>query len=379
MGEKKLRVVQLNKLYYPEIGGIEVVAQQLAEGLRDRTDASVLVCSRSKKTQTDMVNGVPVVRSGSIGMLGSMPLSFSYLRDVKKAAANADVLQLHMPFPLGDLAILLSGYQGKVAVWWHSDIVRQKKLMLLYKPIMKRMLKRADSIIVSTQGLLDGSSYLGQYREKCHIIPFGISDERLDACKVTAAEHRAADGPVKLLFTGRLVYYKGCEVLLLAFAKVRTDCVLTMIGDGPLAERLHSLAQEYGVSDRVRFLGRASDDALYREMADCDVFILPSIAKSEAFGLVQIEAMAFGKPVINTNLKSGVPCVSLDGQTGFTVEPGDAQALAEAIDKLAGDAELRIRYGKAARARVESTFRLSTMLDGVLAEYKRLCAGKEEA
>ncbi|MDO5112681.1 MAG: glycosyltransferase [Clostridia bacterium] len=370
------RIVQLNKYYAPHTGGVETVVQNIAEGLKDSTAMQVLVCAPDAKTREDTVNGVAVRRSGRLCEVGPMPVSLRYLQDVRRAAKTADVLHLHMPFPWGDLALRLSGYKGKVALWWHSDVVRQQRLLKLYMPLMRWTLERADVIAVATQGHIDGSAFLKPYESKCRIIPFGV-DEAYYAAGAPVAAHPPVNEKTDFLFIGRMVYYKGCDVLLDAFARMREkNCTLTMVGDGVLLEGLRAQALQLGVADRVTFTGAVSKEELMRRIAACDVFVLPSVARSEAFGLVQIETMAYGKPVINTDLPSGVPYVSLDGVTGLTVPPEDASALAAAMDKLAGDAQLRLSYGKAARERVEREYRMETMVARVGALYAALCGEK---
>lgn len=376
VGMEKLNVLQVNKLYYPFTGGVERVVQQIAEGLGNKVNMKVLVCNEGKKTVTETINGVKVHRSGSIGMLGNMPLSIRFVFDLRKVAKATDIIQFHMPFPIGDLAGLLSGYKGKIVVWWHSDIVRQKKMMLLYKPIMKMFLKRADVIIVATQGHIDGSLYLKPYAHKCVIIPFGVdpaiekkADEWFEKGKNKSKEKK--DTLVTFLFVGRFVYYKGCKILLEAFRKVK-NARLIMIGSGIMEKELKELAVSYGIVDRVRFTGNVSDKELEKYFADCDVFVLPSIVRSEAFGLVQIEAMAYGKPVINTNLPSGVPYVSIHKETGLTVEPEDTEGLAKAMQWMVDHSEERIEMGKRARLRVKEKYQMDGMLENVLDLYKRL-------
>lgn len=365
--DKTMKILQVNKYYSPKIGGIEHVIQQIAEGLNDRTDMTVLVCQDRKAPRTEeTVNGVKVIRSRTLGVVSSMPVSLGFFSDFRTLARQADIVLVHMPFPLADLACLLSGYKGKVIVWWHVDVVRQKKLMFFYRPIMKRFLGRADRIIVATEGHITGSAYLGPYASKCEVIPFGVEDSLLEDGKKHLEPHTGRPD-VHFLFIGRLVYYKGCDCLLRAFARMTNkDTRLTLVGDGPLRQELENSAQELKVADRVVFTGPVDDERLREEIADCDVFVLPSSARTEAFGIVQIEAMAYGRPVINTNLPTGVPYVSLHGETGLTVEPGDDIALAHAMDELAGDEERRVRYGRNARLRVENNFRLSAMVDKVL-------------
>lgn len=354
-----LKIVQLNKYYAPHRGGVETVVQNIAEGLNDSTDMSVLVCGAAKRGRDETTNGVRLHRSGTLCKVGPMPLSLSYLRDVRRALRDADAVLLHMPFPWGDLALALSGFKGKVFLWWHSDVVRQKKLLTLYKPLMQRTLRRADKIIVATQGHIDGSEFLPSYREKCTVIPYGVEEPWYLAGQ--AVPPRTGAYGVEFLFVGRMVYYKGCEVLLRAFAAMEDkSCRLRMVGQfTPLTAELRRLADKLGVADRVTFEDDLPDAALKDRFAACDVFVLPSIYRSEAFGLVQLQALAFGKSVINTNLPGGVPLVSRNGETGITVEPNDVTALAAAMDTLARDRTLRERYGAAAKSRIED-FRMET-------------------
>ena len=359
---KKIKVLQVNKLYAPVNGGIERVAQQLAEGLRDRTDTKVLVCQQKGKGKTEWLNGVEVHRASSLGTFFSMPVSFAFLREFRRLSRDRDVVQMHLPFPLGDLACLLSGYRGSVVLWWHSDIVRQKKLMRLYKPLMQWMLQRADVIIAATQGHIDHSPYLRPFAAKCVVIPFGVS-------RVEEPLPFRNQLPVRFLFLGRLVSYKGCDVLLQAFHKVE-QAELTLVGDGVLREELEAQAQQLHIEDRVRFLHGLSDSQVQEQLQQCDVLVLPSVTQAEAFGLVQIEAMAWGKPVINTRRPSGVPYVSLDRVTGLTVEPRNVDALAQAMREMVEKPELRKQWGENARKRVEENYLESIMLDQVYQIYQ---------
>lgn len=359
---KKIKILEINKFYYPVIGGIEKIAQDIAEGLKDRVDIKVLVCQKRGRTSTEKINGVNIYRAGSIGTAMSMPLSISFMYMMRKMLRNADVLQCHMPFPLGDIGYLVSGFKGKVVVWWHSDIIRQKKMMFFYKPIMEAFLKRADIIVVATQGHIDSSKYLGKYKEKCRIIPYGINyNEMMQGISEKHLLVTKSDS-IKLLFIGRLVYYKGVSVLIDAMKKVK-NVDLFLIGSGPLKGELLQQVHDLNLDGNVHFLGDLKDDELKACLRDCDIFVLPSIANSEAFGIVQIEAMAFGKPVINTNLPTGVPYVSLDGISGITVEPDEPNALAEAIQFLADHKEIREKYGKEGIKRVIEFFNRDIMLD----------------
>jgi len=272
-------------------------------------------------------------------------------------AKDADVVHIHLPFPLADAALLLSGFRGRVVLSWHSDIVKQKKLMTFFRPLINRTLKRADAVLTATQGHIDGSDFLPRFRKKCRIVPYGLTVEdylRTDGGGFLS-DKLSDKNAVKVFFTGRLVYYKGVDVLLKAFRRIN-GCELFIAGTGELEVSLREYAKKHNLEEKVHFLGFLPDDDLKAAYADCDIFVLPSVAKSEAFGIVQLEAMVCGKPVINTSLPSGVPFVSVHGKTGLTVPPSDAKALASAVNTLASDSLLREKYGKAASERVLNEF-----------------------
>lgn len=360
MSEKKLRILQVNKAYYPHVGGIESLVRQYSEelGQIENTEVKVLVCRDDRgKTYAETVNGVDVTRAGSFGTYFSCPVSFSFIRLFRKMAKQADVVEIHVPFPLADIALMLSGFKGRVVVAWHSDIVKQKKLLMFYKPFMMKMLRRADCIVTATKGHIDGSDYLPEFREKCRVVPYGITPEEYLSVerKPFLAEKCTDKDSVKVFFTGRLVYYKGVDILLKAFSKVN-GCELFIAGTGELESKLREYADSHELNQKVHFLGFLPDQQLRQAYADCDIFVLPSVLKSEAFGIVQLEAMVYGKPVINTDLPSGVPHVSLDGETGLTVPPSDIDALADALNTLASDKELREKYGNNAAERVKLCF-----------------------
>jgi rhamnosyl/mannosyltransferase len=380
VSEKKLRILEVNKAYHPHIGGIETLVKQYSEelGAICGADVKVLVCRDGRgRTSRETLNGVSVTRAGSLGTYFKCPISFSFIRLFRKMAKKADVVHIHLPFPLADAAALLSGYKGRIVVSWHSDVVKQKKLMLVYKPFMRWLLKRADAVIVATEGHINGSEHLPEFRKKCRIVPYGLWPEDYTSVeKAPILSGKASDkNAVKVFFSGRLVYYKGVDVLLRAFSETK-NCELFISGEGDLESELKSYAAGNGLSGRVHFLGFLSEKELRQAYMDCDIFVLPSVARSEAFGIVQIEAMACGKPVINTALPSGVPYVSLDGKTGITVPPSDEKALAEAINTLVSDRELREKYGKAAAERVSSVFHEKEVIKRL---YRVLCerrAGK---
>lgn len=376
---EKIKILQVNKLYYPEIGGVEKTLQQISEGLNNYPDIDlkVLACQKKGFGKVEKINGVEVHRAGSLGVVSSVPISFSFLWKFRKLSKDRDIVQFHLPFPLGDLACLLSGYKGKVVISWHSDVVKQKRWMILYRPIMKHFLRRADLVLIGAPGIAKGSKYLGKFSEKCKVLPFAIEDHVLVSGGKYLLEHgyERENQETKFLFVGRLVYYKGCSVLLEAMAKMRDASFLTIIGSGSLESDLKQQCHNLGIEGQVEFLGNLSQEKMKRCYEEADVFVLPSVERSEAFALVQLEAMAYGLPVINTNLPSGVPEVSVHMETGLTVEPNDENGLAMAMDWMCCHHEERNLMGQRARERVEKMYTQGDMISNLLAVYCNLLKG----
>ena len=368
-----MRLLQINKLYHPWIGGVEEVVRNIAEGLNDRVKVRVLVCQPKGRGTRETVNGVEVFRAGSIGIYSSMPVSFSFPFLLGKLSKDADILHFHLPFPLATLSYLLVRPKGKVVVWWHSDIVRQKNMMRLYRPFLTAFLKKVDKIMIATAEHIESSRFLGAFRDKCEIVPFGIDVAWLCPSHETreeAAKIREKYGSQIVLFVGRLIYYKGVEYLIRAMKDVSAR--LLIVGQGALENRLRALTAELQLGDRVVFLGRVADERMPAYYHSCDVFVLPSIACSETFGIVQLEAMACGKPVVNTDLPTGVPRVSRNGETGITVPPADSAALTAAINRLLRDSDFRQTCGRNARKRVETYFTAPRMIEDIYRVYEKV-------
>lgn len=370
---KDFKVLQAAKWYFPEVGGIETVALAIAAAVKDKAEMQILVCSGKKKKESGFTDdGIYIYRAKTPFRICSTPISFDYLRAFRKMSKDVDLIQLHAPFPLSDLALFLTrrSRRTKKVLWWHSDVVKQKKLLFFYKPLLKWMLKKVDRIYVASKSIAEQSRYLGKYMDKVEVIPFGIATSEYDkAEKVPVLTERLNDKKnVKILFVGRLVYYKGVDVLIEAMAKTE-GAELFVIGGGELDDTLEKRTEELGITDKVHFMGRIAKRELLGAFSDCDFFVLPSVNRAECFGLVQLEAMVYGKPVINTALPTAVPEVSIHGETGLTVEPNDIDGLAEAMNTLIKDEELRRKYGAQARKRCEETFSLSKMQEELYDSY----------
>jgi rhamnosyl/mannosyltransferase len=371
-----MNLLQLNKFYHPEVGGIEEVVRAIAEGMNRRGHESrVLVAVPRGKGTRDAVEGIPITRTASLGVAKSVPLSPTFPIRLWQASRDADIVHHHLPNPLSVVSHLATpSADAPVVATYHSDIVRQQTALKLYRPLLHRFLDDIDHIFVTSPRLLDHSEHLAPYREKASVVPLSIDlDEygQYDGPPVDLPRH--SDRPT-LLFVGRLNYYKGVEYLLDAMPSVDAD--LLIAGSGDRRDDLEARVDRLGVGDCVHFLGYVPEDRLHGYYERADVFVLPSVEPSEAFGIVQLEAMAYGVPVVNTDLPTGVPWVSRDGETGLTVPPRDADALARAITALLDDPERRRRYGERARERVERRFGRERMLDTMEERYRAIVDGK---
>lgn len=372
MSSQSLRVLQLGKFYPPYHGGMEIALEQLCAQLRDRVDLQVLVSGTCSETQYDVCDGIPVRRMGRRMEIASTSFCPGLTRAI--AETPADIIHLHHPNPAATLALLASHHPAPVVVTYHSDVIRQKLLGMGFELILRRLFDRTSAIIATSPHYIESSSVLQAYRDRCHVIPLGTDVGYFDAVDRAEVERiRNQYGPHMVLSVGRLVYYKGFQYLIEAMRKVQGQAVI--IGTGALRDELSAQARAAGVEDRVHLLGEIEDLRPYYHA--CQMFVLPSVARSEAFGIVQIEAMACGKPVVNTRLDTGVPFVSRDNVTGFTVSPNDPEVLAGAINYLLNHAELRSRFGAAARQRVESRFSLPAMAEATMHVYRRVATASE--
>lgn len=205
------------------------------------------------------------------------------------------------------------------------------------------------------------------------MVPYGIDSAPFSPTpdvQQAAARARAAYGAPLTLFVGRLVPYKGVDVLLKALPYVAGSLVI--VGDGPLRGDLGALAEQLGLGGHVHFVGSVSRSDLVALFHAADVLALPSVTPNEAFGLVQLEAHACGVPVASTSLPTGVPFANLHGVTGLVVTPGDVEELAAALGLLLEDDALRAELGRRAHARLFDRFTLDGMVDRVVGIYEEL-------
>jgi rhamnosyl/mannosyltransferase len=356
-----LDILHLYKDYYPVLGGIEnhikVLAEaQAAAGHR----VTVLVCDPGHRTRTETRNGVKVIKAGRLTTKASMPLSLA--QPLALARLCPDIVHIQSPYPLGEVANWLFGRGRATVISYQSDVVRQKRILRFYAPLLRRVLRAADRIIASSPRYIETSSWLRPVREKCVVSPLGV-----DVARFTPPDEPYA-GPFTLLFVGRLRYYKGLDTLLHALTHV-PNARLIVVGEGPLGKTWKELSQTLGLAGRVTFVGEVDDADLPGYYQRASLFVLPANARAEAFGTVLLEAMASGLPCITTELGTGTSWIVQDGVTGFVVPPMHPLALAGAIRRMQ-DPSLRHRMGVAARERVQESFTQQQMIDWVMEVYE---------
>ena len=358
-----MRILQISNYYYPHIGGIEQVARDISDSLRDEYEVKVFCFNHEKVNGVDKVDGIEVNRAGCFAKIASQSMSFSYGKLLKRVFKNflPDVVIFHFPNPFAAhyLLNILKKYPAcKLVVYWHLDIVRQKILGKLFNGQTKRLLKRAVKILATSPNYIDGSKFLSKNKDKCDVLSCCVNSQRLNITEKDVAlandiKKQYSDKTVCFAI-GRHVPYKGMEYLVKASKYLDDSYKIFIGGAGPLTDSLKSLAKN---DNKISFLGRVKDEELKAYLLAADIFCFPSITKNEAFGIALAEAMYLGKPAVTFNIPgSGVNYVSLDKLTGLEVENGNVEDYAEAIKKLASDNSLREEYGISARARVATMF-----------------------
>lgn len=381
-----MRILHVYKDYFPIVGGIENHVKLLAEGQAARGHrVTVLVTSLDRRNHEEPLNGVRVIYASRLFNISSAPVSLELVRNISRL--NADITHLHSPYPIGEAANYFFGQGQATVLTYHSDIVRQRVMGALYMPLLHRVLARVTTIIATSPNYIQSSPTLSRWRAKCVVVPLGVAplsqwERGLGDASSRNTENVGRSGLRRddasggegnnnhLLFVGKLRYYKGLNDLLEAITLL-PDVRLTVVGSGPMERMWKNLARELAVDTRVDWVGEVSDDELPAYYAACDVFVLPASARSEAFGAVQLEAMAAGKPVVSCDVGTGVAWVNQNGVTGLVVPPHNARALANAISHLIQDPALRAKMGAAGHARVRAEFTVDKMIERVMQVYER--------
>lgn len=368
-----MQVLHLGKYYPPVPGGIESHVRAVCAGIARNAEVTCVVSSTGRAGSRGQDGRTRVLSFGKLfrslpPVNPALPAWFSRNR------CRFDIVHVHTPNPWAELCCLLFPPK-RLVVSYHADIVG-KLLAPLYLPLQKLLLRRADAIVTGSRALVASSRMLRPLARKCTVIPYSVDGARLRrADKNVVARLQKLGKPPYFLYVGRLVQYKGLSVLLDAMRGV--PGTLFVVGVGPLLPKLRSQAATAALAGRVHFFPKVLDEALPDFFHAADVFVLPSVTRAESFGIVQLEAMACGKPVIGTRLGTGVEEVNVHGKTGLIVPPYDAHALAEAMRVLAERPAVRARLGAQARKHAQK-YSARAMADATLAVYRRVCERKAD-
>lgn len=368
-----MRALHISKYYYPYVGGVENVCKYIAD--HSESHKVAVVCfNDGHHNSVDEVDGIIVYRIGAFATIAKQAISLSYLVVLCKVIKQfqPDIIHFHWanPYPAAMLLLVIPK-RVKLVVHWHMDIIKQKRIYPLVKPIETRLLRRADMVVVTSPQYRDGSAPLQPFRDKVRVVPNGIRTSSLWVPQKEKVEtiRLKFQGRKIVFFVGRHILYKGLDYLIEAEEHVKSDCVFVIAGDGPLTQRLKDTCH----SERVFFVGRLSDEMLSRYYYAASVFAFPSITKNEAFGMALAEAMYCYTPAVTFTIPgSGVNWVNLDGVTGIEAPNRDVDAFAEAIDRLLTDEALAKSYAEAAHQRVAEHFTVGKMMEEMEKCYQEL-------
>ena len=380
---KPIRVLHVGKYLPPHPGGMERFLDDLmrAQTRGGLASAALVHASRIAAPSIGPADAVqaPVYHARVLAEALFVPLSAEFPLRLSQAIRRfqPDLLHLHLPNLSAFHALLLpSARRLPWVIQWQADVPHDmprwllRRLRRAYALPEQAMLRRAHRIVVSSVDYLESSTSLQPHMTRCQVLPLGMPD--LPGMPLSQPP---ADDALRILAIGRLTYYKGFEHLLRALAQV-PQARLQLIGSGEGAAELQRLVDALGLADRVHLSGQVDDASLMHALGECDVFCLPSLDRAESFGLVLLEAMRAGRAVVASRIPgSGVNAVVADGISALQVPPGDANALAAALNTLALQPELRLQLGQAGRARFDELFRieqcaaaLRRLYDDVLAE-----------
>lgn len=367
-----MRVLHVYKSYYPDsFGGIEQAIFQLANGLQKLgVENRVLTLSPSAKPMIVQRPEAQVVRFQTTFEVASNPVSLGALANFREQVLWADVVHYQFPWPFADVLHLWGAKRKPSVLSYQSDIVRQKYLYQIYRPLMRRFLGAMDAVVATSPNYLATSEVLRGLHTPIDVIPNGI-----DEATVPPLDHklltkwREQVGVGFSLFVGVLRYYKGLDVLLRAAVHLSHPVVIA--GAGPEMAALVAQSKALGLR-HVHFVGEVSEVdkvALYTLARLC---VFPSNLRSEAFGMTLVEAAMYSKPMVSCEIGTGTTFVNLHSVTGLAVAPDDPQALAQAMQRISLDPALAAKMGTGARARYEALFTGDQMASAYHSVYKRL-------
>ncbi len=368
-----IRVLQLGK-FHPIKGGVEKVMYAFMLGLGQRKIYCDMLCASDDDEvgETELTPYCRLYKTHTVSKLSATTLSPQMISTLRRICHQYDLIHVHHPDPMAALALMLSGYRGKVVLHWHSDILKQKILFQLYRPLQKWLIRRADLILGTSPIYVAESPALRRVQHKVSYLPIGVRQRCAEEHLITMIRNKYP-GKKIVYSMGRLVEYKGYEYLIEAATLLPEDYVILIGGSGPLKGDLQQAVKSYLLSHKVHFLGYVPRELEAAYYGAADVFCLSSVLKTEAYAIVQVEAMSVGCPIVATNIPgSGVSWVNQHGVSGLNVSPRSSRELAEAIRQICEHPELHERYSQGALHRYKKNFTLEAMTDGLIDIYKQL-------
>src|SRR5450830_818710 len=374
-----IKIIHFGKYYPPDRGGIESVTQSISEGaVVSGYEVTAICFDKSNIGELhSKINGVFVERHIISKMVNNQPLGWSYFIRCILKGRKANIVHLHAPNLLASLASCFLGKKPKLIVHWHSDIINKGWMGRLVVPLELLMLSRADAVIATSERYADASIYLNKCYDKVHVVPLGVQD--LASGKVKKVIPDRFKNFLKdrkfVLSLGRLSAYKGFSVLLDAAKYLPDNIAIIIAGDGELRKDLLKQCHDNNLSDKILFAGRVTDEELEALYQHAELFCLPSNERSEAFGVVLMEAMTFSLPIVATNIiGSGVPWVNADQESGINVPINDPVALANAMQEILENMGLRLSLSYGSRYRYEQNFRDDNANEKVMCLYESLAS-----
>ncbi|MHC8346932.1 glycosyltransferase family 4 protein [Pseudomonas sp. RT6P73] len=371
-----MRVLHFYKTYLPDsMGGIEQVIFQLCEsGARHSVDSTVLTLSNNPAPGALQIRQHQVHQARMDFQLASTGFSYSVFKQFRELAAEADVINYHFPWPFMDLVHFLSATKKPCVVSYHSDIIRQRHLLKLYRPLMRRFLDSADRIVAASPNYLHTSDVLQEYREKTRVITYGLDKSGYPQPEAERTERwRKQLGDRFFLFVGVMRYYKGLHILLEAMQGLNYPVVI--VGAGPLEAELHAQAKALGLQN-LHFLGRLGDEDKVALLELSYAVVFPSHLRSEAFGISLLEGAMYGKPMISSEIGTGTSYINIHNETGLVVPPSNPQAFREAMRALWENPVRAAEMGVKAEARYRQLFTADEMGRKWSALYEELLEEK---
>ena len=384
-----VRILHIGKYYPPYAGGMEIFLRDLLKSLKiEGSEVAGLVHHHQsgRSSSREEIEGVPIFRVSSLGQILYTPISLSFPLVLRKIIRSfrPHILHLHLPNPSAFWSLALP--DARAVPWviqWQSDVVpstidrRLQPAYQCYRPLEQRMLRRAEKILVASKPYLHHSAPLKPWTSKCVVVPLGVDPTRLPWPEVEAlqqAEKSWQPACLRVLSVGRLTYYKGFDVLIRAAGRTKRVAV-QIVGDGNLRAHLQRAIRRKGLENRVLLRGGLSNVMLQALFATCHVFCLPSLERTEAFGVVLLEAMRYGKPIVASDIPgSGPGWVVRIGECGWLVPPGDVDALAIQMENLAANPGLCRELGRKGSENFKNKFHIQSVARGVKEIYEDILA-----